>query len=387
MDRLGFWTTNYSDGVNIKNAPFKENDISEEYLKVYEKLKEDNIYARFSLNFWDMDYVSKGHSLGKYRLMSKSELDRYEEYVRYVVNFLKGNVASYELWNEPDDNFNFNQYIRPEDYVKMARRIIPVIRSIDPDVKIIVGSTSDYRYKECRDYTEKIIKSGILSLADGFSIHPVNNDASPEFFSDYYYGYEEMWKNIKDLTKKNGFTGEYFADELNYRSFYSLEVLQPEPNDYHPYEEEVAAKYIGRMLTINLGMDVSQTMSGTNSTARISEGKIIKNINNIFAGLKPYEINLKIDNKNDKNNEILSRYYGFQDSMGNIYVGIWNDKKATSQTEFSDIDIEIGDLEISNIKVIDPLNGLEQNIVFENGETNSIKDFRLLDYPLFLKIY
>ena len=53
--------------------------------------------------------------------------------------------------------------------------------------------------------------------ADAISLHTVNNDASPVFHSEYYYGYDAMWKNIKSIAEANGFHGEYIADELNYQ--------------------------------------------------------------------------------------------------------------------------------------------------------------------------
>jgi hypothetical protein len=107
----------------------------------------------------------------------------------------------------------------------MARQVIPIIKSIDPDVKIVVGATSSYIDTACQEYTQKILDSDIVALADIISIHAVNNDASPIFHSDYYYGYDAMWNKIKIAAEAHGFKGEYLADELNYRSQYSFECF------------------------------------------------------------------------------------------------------------------------------------------------------------------
>ena len=58
-----------------------------------------------------------------------------------VVTRLKGLVDGYELWNEPNANYDYYQRITPEDYIKVARLAIPLIREIDPQAKIVLVST------------------------------------------------------------------------------------------------------------------------------------------------------------------------------------------------------------------------------------------------------
>lgn len=125
---------------------------------------------------------------------------------------MKGLVDYYDLWNEPDVNYDYYQRIMPEDYIKMARRVIPLIRETDPQAKIILPSTGNYADPDPRAYSQTILNSDIVGLADIFALHTVNNDASPEFMSDYYYGYESMWDGIKATAEKNGFHGKYIAD-------------------------------------------------------------------------------------------------------------------------------------------------------------------------------
>jgi len=281
------FTTNAIDGpaADLSYASI-EDDIPDEFVEVFRYLKENGIKTKFYLSFWDMAYRLNGGEIAQNRLSDEAEMDRYTAYVQMVVTRLKGLVDTYSLWNEPEANPDFYQYIAPEDYISVAERIIPIIRQIDPDARIAYAGTSDYLNEDGHDYSDQLLSSDVIALADTLEIHSVNNDASPAFRSEYYYGYEEMWNEIKALAEEHGFHGEYIADGLNYRSFFSLNVLQPENGPYHPYEPEVAAKYIGRMIVINRGMDISIGTSGTDAHGRPDEGNMIRNLAYLMDGWK-----------------------------------------------------------------------------------------------------
>ncbi len=286
----------------------------------------------------------------------------------------------YELWNEPDALYDYYQRIRPEDYINMARQAIPIIRKIDPDAEIVWACTSSYIEKECQDYTKVLLNSDIVRQVDGISLHSVNNDSSPVFESDYYYQYDTMWDGIKALAEKNGFQGYFLADELNYRSFYSL-VLQPEQGSYHPYEAEIAAKYIARMIAINRGMDISVGTSGTNSYERIIEGIVIKNMGNIMDGLEVFEIPVTVESSN------AVRYYTFKDGENNHYIAVWNDGAAKVADEGIQAKITITDGARDHAVVLDPYHSTQQRLdLAKDGNKVVIDQFILRDYPIFIKL-
>jgi hypothetical protein len=376
------FTLNFSDGPAVDfSYAFIEKQLPNDYVKLFKQMKDLGIKTRYSLSFWDMAYRQNGGIVNHNRLSTGEETERYLAYVRMVVTSLKGFVDSYELWNEPDANYDLYQRIAPEDYIRVAKRAIPLIREIDPQAKIVLVSTSSYTDEGTPEYSMKILQSDVIALADTISLHTVNNDASPVFRSEYYYGYDAMWRNIKQIAEANGFHGEYIADELNYRSNYSLE-LQPEYGDYHPYESEIAAKYIGRMIAINLGLDISVGTSGTNAHARPLEGNMIRNIAYLFDGLHASSFPVTVNSASN-----LIRYYTFVDEDGNKYIAIWDDgeAKVTSDSFASSIVVEY----TSAISVIamDPFNSTMQETKFSNIENKVVLDgINITDFPTIYEI-
>lgn len=376
-------TLNASDGINIDNKLVNvEKEIPTDYIEIYKELKKLGIKTRYSLNFWDIENRLNGGGISKERLNNEGEIQRYVTYVRMVTSTLKGLVSEYELWNEPDANIDYFQRIEPDVYIDIAKRVIPIIREVDPEAKIVVGSTSNYLDKPVQEYSRKILESDILPLADVISLHTVNNDASPVFHSDYYYGYDEMWKSIKSIAESHGFIGEYAADELNYRSSYSLSVLQPEIGDYHPYEPEIAAKYIGRMIAINLGLDISVGTSGTNAVERPAEGGMIRNMSYLMDGLVAAPQKVIVTSPSE-----LIRYYTFKDQTGNQYIVLWNDAEALVKSDDTEASLILNDISATSVVATDPYLMNLQPLNFKNTEKGvELNQLLLKDYPILIEI-
>ena len=377
------FTLNASDGPNIVPTYASiEKEIPVEYIALYKRMKQIGIISRYSLTFWDLENRNNSGNINYERLNNEEEILRYLDYVDMVTTSLSGFVSEYEMWNEPDANRDFYQRIEPDDYIAVANRVIPLIRENDPEAKIVLASTSSYTEPECQEYTMQILQSDLPAQADVISLHTVNNDASPVFLSDYYYGYEEMWQEIKSIAEAHGFRGEYAADELNYRSTYSLTELQPETGLYHPYEPEVAAKYIGRMIAINLGMDISVGTSGTNAVERPCEGKMIRNMAYLLEGWQATPIQVDITSDSD-----LIRYYTFADRDGNIMLAIWNDAEAKVNSDTVESTIILKGIEVENITGSDPFQGLIQKIQFKNNDDDVvISGVFVKDYPILYQI-
>ena len=377
------FTLNFVDGPAVDfSYAFIEKQLPDDYVQLFKQMKELGIKTRYSLSFWDMVYRQNGGTINHNRLDTEAEIERYLDYVKMVVTGLKGLVDSYELWNEPDVNYDFYQRITPEDYIRVARHAIPLIREIDPQAKIVLVSTGSYIDEDTQEYSLKILRSDVIALADAISLHTVNNDASPVFHSEYYYGYDAMWKNIKQIAQANGFHGEYDADELNYRSNYSLNSLQPESGDYHPYEPEIAAKYIGRMIAINLGLNISVGTSGTDATARPFEGNMIRNMAYLLDGLHahPFPVSVKSESN-------LIRYYTFVDDDGNKYIAIWDDGAAKVVSDNFASSLKVEDTSAISVIAMDPFKSTMQEMKFVNNENEVLLDgINITDSPVIYKI-
>jgi hypothetical protein len=377
------FTLNFSDGpaVDVSYASI-EKELPDDYVNLFRQMKDLGIKTRYSLSFWDMEFRKNGGTISRNRLSTEGETERYLAYVKMVATRLKGLVDSYEIWNEPDANYKKYQRITPEDYLKVARVAIPLIKEIDPQVRIVLVSTSSYTDEGTPEYSMKILQSDVIALADAISLHTVNNDASPVFRSEYYYDYDAMWKNIKQVAEANGFHGEFIADELDYRSHYSNNTLQPVPGDFHPYEPEIAAKYIGRMIAINLGLDISVGTSGTNARERPIEGNMIRNMAYLFDGLQASPFPVSVQSESN-----FVRYYTFVDEDGNKYIAIWDDGEARVTSDRFVSSIVVGDTSAITVIATDPFNSTIQNIKFTNNDNGVLLDgIEITDYPVIYKI-
>ena len=387
MKEFGFTrarsTLNASDGLSVDDSLGDiEKTTPADYIEIYKAMKDAGIITRYSLSFWDLENRENGGSITKQRLSSEDEVERYLDYVRMVVTDLKGLVTEYELWNEPDANSDWYQRIEPEDYIAVAKRAIPIIREIDPQARIVLAATSSYVDLPCQEYSRIILESDILPLGDIISLHTVNNDASPVFLSDYYYGYDAMWQDIKVLAEEHGFKGVYYADELNYRSHYSLSVLGPEEGNYHPYEPEIAAKYFARMIAVNQGMDITVGTSGTNEVGRPIEAAMIRNMAYLLDGLKAYPFEVHVESEAG-----LMRYYTFEDETGNLYVFLWNDGEAMVESLDVSGSMLIEGKNAKTVTAYDPYLMNVQELVFENAtEGIMVENLLIRDYPLVYKI-
>lgn len=377
------FTTNAIDGpaVDLSYA-FIEEKIPDDYIRVFQYLDELGIETKFHLSFWDMSFRLNGGTIDHHRLHNDTEVERYLAYVERIVTQLKGLIDVYSLWNEPNANYDFYQYIEAEDYINIAERTIPIIRQIDPEAKIAYAGTCDYLDEGGHEYSTKLLTSNAIALADILEIHTLNNDASPSFRSEYYYGYVDMWNEIKANAEEHGFYGEYVADELNYRSVYSLNVLQPENGPYHPYEPEVAAKYIGRMIVINRGMDISIGTSGTDAHGRPDEGNMIRNLAYLMEGWEAEPFDVTVESQGN-----LIRWYTFTDDNGNRYIAVWNDGGAEVVSKDTACRITINGVESTTAEAWDPFTSLRQLLMFEVSNGDTVLDGILLkDYPIIIKV-
>jgi hypothetical protein len=335
----------------------------------------------YTLCFWDKAYVNQGNELSIPRFTTQEEIDRYLEFVEFSVRHFKGRIKYYELWNEPNIE-NSIQYIKPEDYVNLAIQAIPIIRREDPMAKIIIGGVGGIGKEETirsrsDTYLLELLKPEILPNIDVISWHPWTGGTTDEpGIEKNMDAYLDYIKQLKTTAEANGFTGEYFADELNWQG-------KEEPNDsvrIH-YYDDIASKYYIRGSIMHLGLDISVGyifIEGRNPIVQ----NTVRNINTILADAKPFEIPLKIDTEAKK---IIN--YGFAKSNGDYMVAIWSDVPPTSKCNGFESTIFIPDISSSNVSAIDLLYGFEQKLNFRTASGGIfIDDLFIRDYPIVLML-
>lgn len=331
------------------------------------------IISTYVLTFWDKANHPEGWQTppGYSRFKTEEEIQRYLDYVRFVVRHFKGRVQYYEIWNESAGGAPIH-YIAVDDYVNLVRRTIPIIRQEDPAAKIVVGSVVIQDPSEL-DYLLSILKSDIIPLVDVISWHPMFS-VSPELYSNYYYHYPSIVQEIKDVASAHGFMGEYRAEEIFWNSPDNIGSVAE-----HDYSNTIAAKYYARGIVMHLGMDLTVGISDM-SSMRTESFTALRNLSTLMAGAKSTQVSLDI-----QSSAANIRTYSFSLPDGSQLVALWTDGVAVDDDPGVKAEVTIHNVSAQKVTGIDVLNSFEQPLVVSSEGTNLvIHNLLIKDYPIFL---
>ena len=130
-----------------------------------------------------LDYGNKNYDDGG-RPLSPAARAGFVRYSAEIARRYRDRVSYLEVWNE----WNHGTGMRDgsvgtaSDYMMLAREVVPAIRSTGSKARILLGSLAD----DFPDwaFARSLAQQGILSLADGFSVHLYNHSmgskATPE---------------------------------------------------------------------------------------------------------------------------------------------------------------------------------------------------------------
>jgi hypothetical protein len=351
-----------------------EFSFAPEYENFITNLAKNGVSVSYILTFWDKANHPQGWQPNVSRFRTQEEVQRYLEYVRFIVSHFKGRVKYYEIWNEPNNKPPL-QWIQVEDYINLVKQTVPVIRQEDPDAKIIVGSIV-LQQQEDRDYLFRILSSDVMPMVDVIAWHPLYG-VSPENiqFRSYYYDYPDIVQQIKDIASAHGFQGEYRADEVTYRS----------PDCYWCYPGDLlnsnitAAKYYVRGIIMNLGMNLGVGVGGT-SNSRVESYTAIQNLCTLMAGTK--SANIPIEIQSEATNITT---YSFSLPNGDRLIALWTDDVAVDDDPGISAKLILPNFSAGKVVGIDVLYGFEQQLIPDSEDgTLLVGDLLVKDYPIIL---
>ncbi|MDY2792115.1 MAG: hypothetical protein SOT76_05165 [Eubacteriales bacterium] len=120
----------------------------------------------------DPDSLRAG-GIGHVPIETQEERAAWQQYVAETVRRYRGQVARYEIWNEPDVTAFFppkyGDWVK--GYMELVRLTAPVIRENDPDAQIVACTGS-------ADGLEPLLRAGMGEWVDVYSFH--NYKALPE---------------------------------------------------------------------------------------------------------------------------------------------------------------------------------------------------------------
>lgn len=364
------WVTTVGSGLTLDWSK-PELSIPSELDNFVTELVSHDITIHYMLSFWDKANHPNGWEVQS-RFKTEEEIARYLEYVRFIVSHFKGRVHYYELWNEPNAGYPL-QYIESADYVNLAKRTIPVINEIDPEAKIIVGSTSGSHNPDSREYLFEILNSDVVPLVDAISWHPLYSDIpNSGRYPEYYANYPSLLAEIVGTAKQNGFQGEFIACEITYPGpgCGGCDINDPSFSDI------VSAKYTARGIILHLGNDVIAGAGGT-SSVRAVHYSTIRSIANVFAGASAEEFAVEVQTEAEN-----FKVFTFTRTDASKLVALWTDGVAVDDDPGVSSAVTIPDFEGWNVTGIDMLKGFEQNLVASNENGNLvIRGLLIKDYP------
>lgn len=358
-----------------ENWDVSEFEIDPRYRPFYEQLNQQGLILTYNLIFKDKDFLKAGGVPGYPRFKDEAEIQRYLDYVRTTVRYFKGVVSYYEIWNEQNIQ-GTGQYIEPEDYINLVRRVIPIIHEEDPAAKISVGQTTQFDDPASREYTYQIIESDLMPIVDAVALHTFFWD-SPEHESEYYYDYPNLLQDVKETAWAHGFGGEFIGSEGNYSPNIPEDMYGRVPI----YSNLQAGIYAARGTITNLGLGFSGGNYGIGS-GHGPAYNMICNLGTIFAGAQPQEVDVEFQSSAGR-----IRNYGFSLPNGDRLVAVWTDGVAREFNPGEEANLRIAGFANYTVTAIDILNNMEQEIVStaEQG-TLIIENLLIKDYPIILRL-
>ena len=346
-------------------------------------LAENGITIRYVLSFWDKTYKAGGGEIAIPRFKTEEEVQRYLDFVQFIVHHFKDRIEYYEIWNEPAGYYSI-QRIEVEDYINLVERAVPVIRQEYPGAKIVVGGTHYLIQSDAQDYLFTILRSDVMPLVDVVSWHPMYGTSPEDYYHDeksirqYYYEYPSIVQEIKDEASAHGFTGEYVADELSWTPPEYKTTHQP----WEPiYSKTKCAKYYARGIVMHLGMDVAVSQFYY-SEQQVQIVHTIQNLRTVMSGAEP--VSLPIEIQSEATN-ISS--YTFSLPNGDKLLALWTDGVAVDNDPGVEATLTLPGFSAQKVVGIDVLNGFEQELVTSIKDDDLvIRDLLVKDYPIILRI-
>jgi len=360
---------------------YSENYIDPNQDRAITALADNGIKIMYTLVYWDEAIeVEENYS----RFKTEDEIQRYLDYVQFIVHNFKDRIKYYEILNEPNIGEGTQQYVELADYINLVERTVQIIRQEYPEAKIVVGAVTPLYCIEdiiriepgAREYLFGILESDVIPSVDAISWHAMGG-ASPEHGEEYYYNYPSIVENIKDVASAHGFEGEYIAEELHWRTPES-----PHPHEYDEYSETAAAKYLARGIVMHLGTDLTTGLALESLEELPLIASAIQNLCTIMAGAEPVSLPMEIQSgaTNIEN-------YSFSLPNGDTLVALWTDGVAVDSDSGVKANLTCQGFTAQDVMGIDVLEGYQQSIITSNESGNLvIENLIVRDYPLILRI-
>ena len=127
------------------------------------------------------------------------QIHAFSNYAEWMVNHFRGRVQYYEIWNEPNIDY-WNPAPSPEEYGRLFRAVVRVIRAADANAKVIFGGLAGAD----RDFAKRALDACACADAiDVFAYHIYPNyghNLNPEAMDDKQHANESP-KALREMVR------------------------------------------------------------------------------------------------------------------------------------------------------------------------------------------
>jgi hypothetical protein len=353
-----------------------EFQITQKHNTFINGLADNGLISTYVLSFWDKAHHSAAWNPVTSRFKTEEEFQRYIEFVRFIVQNVRGRTQYFELWNEPDVG-DLRQRIEVPEYIELVKRTRPVLDQEYPAAKIVI-SVSGTSSQPTRNYLFGLLNSDIMPLVDVVSWHAMYG-TSPVYETDYYNNYATFVQQIKDTAHAHGFQGEFWATELLWRS---PDCTWCNPGD-PLYSNIVAAKYYARGVLMHLGMDVTTGVAGMSQYLSYAF-PTLRNVCTVAAGAQPTNLPVVVGSAATN-----IKRFAFTLPGGDALVAVWRDSAAVDEDLGVQATLTITGYSagIATVTGVDVQHGVEQELIRDDSGGNLvIRNLVVKDYPLLLRL-
>lgn len=334
---------------------------------------------------------------------TEEALQGYMNYIRYMVRHFKDRVACFEVYNE--------WWLSGSEYCKILKQALPIIRKEAPQSKIAIPMFGEFA-GGMRNLQKPLLDAldEVAAEIDVITWHPFYSE-DPN--SQLFLTYPNWIKNIKLEAEKRGFKGEYMATEWSWTDSYPSQPAGPAQglNPNRPYwkiSEIAKAKNAARLNLIHLAHDVYSFWNETYSQhlAQWTTGLLrfptfgsdpitpmqpevvyymMRTLCTIMDEANPDE-SLALDFSYSSYN---LEWYVWHKSDGSRLIALWLKGQPTDGHQNEAItDIRIQEVQVSNVMIIDTLNGTQQRAeIHVESDDVVIPDVHIKDWPIVLHIH
>jgi hypothetical protein len=368
----------YSDIEYPVNWDHSETEIDPKFDRFIDDLNDQDIAIDYMIHFWDKEGRAAGEELATPRFQTEDQIQDFLDYISFMVDRYRGRIDYYTIWSEPDACGGGGvKCIEPSDYVALAKRVIPVIRELDPQAKVALAPVVLFH---ARDYMATLVESDVIAMFDVIQWHGIYNvTPGDNEVGRYYDDYPAIIAAIKDTAAANGFAGEYWSTEITWcDSSFDLGCPPADP----PLSDVQVAKYYARSIVLHLGMDIGTSYKTYRDTSGPVTFATFGRLHTLLAGTTPLDIDVEIET--EATNVAAA---AFATSSGDKMLALWIDQTASDDDHRTAASLTFAGMAGMTATGIDVVGGVQQQLaVTDHGSDLVVSDLLISDAPFLVRL-